>query len=171
MTDLTIVRRVHWQRRMAAALLVLAALAAGLWWNATRLNATEWKLVGVWLDSDGDATLLMPDRRAISLTQSTGGWIHSPGSLQFSNRWRATSDTVTYQFPPRVELDWPLTAWLAYGKRWWNDEFSSARKIVRMTDQEIETLNHERGDTITLRRSTDPELLRIFERLNTGETL
>lgn len=149
--------------RLLACLLLVAALAGGLWWNATRLNESERKLVGVWEADEAYNWILLPNRRGFSPNRVNGKWQCSP---QPTVSWQGTPGWFRLRaLPPRTTT---LTAWRDYVVGWWSGETHAEAKLDFLSPDEIQV--EIEGEAVPFRRSTDPELLRIFGRLSAGES-
>lgn len=160
--------------RLLTGLLLLAALAGGAWWNSTRLNETERKLVGVW-EQVGDsparkAELFLSDGRHIVLAKDLNG--ANVDMIVWDEKWSATPAAVT-----RYYRDFgPITSLRDWWRRGWSslkggrpDEF----EIVRLTESAFELRTPPARfleGHWNMRRSTDPELLELFEKLSAGES-
>lgn len=166
MAEAAAVQDPRWKRRLAVGLLACLAIVASIWWNAVRLNATERRLVGVWASDVNSPTLLLRNRRVVTAYKVDGKWkCHEPGQEM---RWLATESTLTIREMPSRPRDGSILEWLQYAEALWNGERKHEGKIIRLTEQDFEVLDE--GDfSETVRRLTDPELLRLFERLSAGE--
>lgn len=157
--------------RILSGLLLAAALVGGVWWNSIRLNETERKLVGVWeSDAGGKTRLLLSDRRQFEFMKlrskdHEGGvnefWIYA----STVSRWEASPDSILFRNPPSAPLRGSVAEWLAFAKALWNGDSSQSYQIARVDDDQLSL----HGDA-EYRRSMDPKLLRIFDRLSSGES-
>lgn len=166
------VQRVHWRRRLFGGLLLLLAIAGGAWWNSTRLNETERKLVGVWKYdfSSGDAAIMLfPDRRVVRLKKRATAWIVSPATHQ---RWLAATGSLKFRPSPEFPVTVSVKEWKTFVLAYWDSRESQDTQISHLADDELKyqwTTEKGATATVSLYRSTDPELLRIFDRLSAGE--
>lgn len=166
------------RRRLFVALLLLAALAGGLWWSFSDgpLNDTEVRLVGAWEHDIGSRSpptvaveFLLADRRRFRFVRTING-SYAPAKV-YDMRWRAIQNTVTFQydgsFPINSIQEW-VERTLAHLKGGDFYEF----EIVQLTDTAIEMNSPPRsGDPSEIwHRSQDPELLAMFEKLSAGES-
>lgn len=166
--------------RLLTGLLLVVALVGGLCWNSTRLNETERKLVGVWELVDSErrmAMVLLADQREFIAQQGHGKWTCQANS---SGRWAASPDLWTLRSPRHVPASLSRAQWREYARVVWSDANRSTSQILRLTNDRVDLrfgtsdlwLHGSQIDLYSgpLRRSTDPELLRIFEKLSAGES-
>src|SRR5688572_5763832 len=130
-------------RRLLIGLLLLAALAGGVWWNATRLNETERKLVGVWVIVDEtspptrpQAFVFLPNRNhyVANLDLTGGPWRCAPEPM---GKWDAVSETLVLRPLIRLPRSTSLSDWQFVVSVYWNGTFRSEFTIVRASATEI----------------------------------
>lgn len=160
------------RRRLLLTLLLCLALAGGLWWNASRLNETEQKLVGVWERAATDegiraALFLMADGRMFVAGHGAGEW---SGLSNLEHRWHASEGKWTYSEPRRLPnaTSGLLDRLLAYFSRHFG-RMSVTSDVVHLDSREFSYRTFS-GPTHQMTRSEDPELKRIFDRLSAGES-
>lgn len=162
-------------RRLLIGLLLVAALAGGLWWNASRLNETEQELVGVWEIVDQTAPqafVFLPDHNqyVAALDLAGGPWKCTP---EVMGSWDAISDSLVLRSPFRFPRTTSLKVWQLVASDLWNGGNRRNYRIVRVSAVEIELQEETPNlgkNSWTLRRSKNPELVDIFNRLKAGES-
>lgn len=160
-------------RRLLIGLGLLVALVAGVWWNSTRLNETERKLVGAWESveeptpgsvSTSAGMVLLADRQQFMVVNAgqwesfpapTAEWTASPGSMNFRVLPQEVKVTMMQQLKYLFESLWTRRNHLEV-------------ELTRLTEDEIECAVAD-GRKVTYRRTSDPELLRLFDRLSAAE--
>lgn len=157
------------RRRLLIGLLLVLALAGGLWWNATRLNETERKLVGVWVsrgsDLAGTATILLANRREFIAVKENEEWVCDSEPI---GKWEATPHSLVLYTHVPAPANWSLDEWLTQAQIMWRRENRFVSEIVGVTDNEIQL-----GvgiEMLSYIRSIDPNLQQIFNRLSAGES-
>lgn len=165
------IRRNHWKGYLLAGVLLAAALAGGLWRQSSRLNDTERKLVGVWESRDyrfasTPAVILLPDRREFLAHRPKVDWICDSEPVE---KWKATPNLMALSFHMPAPTNWSLDEWMLHVKMLWRGRNRVASDIVHLTDNAFTITDAYIGPR-TYDRSTDPELLTLFDRLSARES-
>lgn len=152
---------------LLTGLVLVAALAGGLWWNAKRLNETERQLVGVWegINASGErsAFALLPDRTEADFLMVNGKWRTA------YREWRWSATPWSFSVRQRWALEETWQEWHAQATNAWYGKNRNELSLDQLPDGEL-VLGSPGWKSWTLRRSTDPELLGAFDRLSGGDS-
>lgn len=166
------VLRNPWRRRLLAGLLLVVAIAGGPWWWITSLNSTERQLLGVWelVNVEPKTVMFLVEDRNQFAAFNTGKWECVPFPIA---NWKASREEFILRTLPQGIKKTQMQRWNDF----WQDFLDIFRKRGAGTHHEFVTFSAEafeyRSDTGEMgafRRSKDPELLRIFDRLSAGES-
>lgn len=169
--------------RLLAGLLVLAALGGGLWWIATRLNETERNLVGAWHDTTVFQALLgiprsgvvfLSDRRQFSIREE----VDADGMLRWTvqgghSRWSATPEKIMEREIPAYPASLSFDNLRTYVEVRWYAPVIHQRELSKLTDDhftwQTPGWNAREQRWQSMRRLTNPEVLRLVQRLESGD--
>lgn len=146
---------------MLGALTLLAALAIGMWWNASLLNETERKLVGVWERVEHgrrSAMFLLVDRRVLFATHTNGVWAFLPAPYT----WKASPAEMHLHMP--LSLGRTPSEWIENVKRFIAGENRSTVPVVWKSNDEFRAFDGE------YHRSDDGYLLTTFDQVSAVES-
>lgn len=155
------------QQRIVIMMLTMIAVAGAIMLNSRRLNTIERRLVGVWEYNEPRTGIifLLPDRREFRASKEREAWL---AHREPSSHWYASEDSITFC----LVMDFPSFGSLQEVRDYMEYKFNGrncvAIPIQRLDDNELELkLNNVMA---SLRRSRDPELLRIYDRLAVGKS-
>lgn len=159
-------------RRQNITALFILSLAGGCWWNSTQLNETERKLVGAWMHDNQPGELLENQQGELFLKDGREFRItgFSSDHVQFepTRRWSASGGVVTSRLAPRQLSHRLIWLWVSGDPRvmWNRNPEITQTAIVRLSENEVEL--QANGASWTMRRTRDPEVVRLFQHLSSG---
>lgn len=156
---------------LISALLMVGGLAGGVWWWSIRLNETEQKLVGAWVEdhpAGESALLLLSNRQAVRLRKNSEKWNPWPPEDML---WQASVDSLDLRYP--FQLADIAEIWRRLLRDQKIDRNRHTYVIVRLSDEDLAIQGRPSRTAITesMHKSDDPELLVIFEKLCAGGSL
>lgn len=109
--------------------------------------------------------LLLADRRVFFVKVADGAW----SETNQYGRWGASPSTLTFRKPLQVPDSSTLQKWSYILRSLLSGENRTVCEIDRFNNDEIE-YHYSITMTAMYRRSTSPELLRVFEKMAAGES-
>lgn len=151
---------------LASLFLPILGLGGGLWWfKKEPLNDTERRLVGVWetVDYSGDSVAIafLSDSRAFPVRKVNGKWGIKPAP---DTLWHASPEFIALLWPPPIPTSISVTDWHDFLLARSSGHYGLSYDLSFTSEVEMQF------ETASYRRSHDPELLRIFEKLSAGES-